>query len=273
MILEKQTDRKAKALRAKPNPYFTNESVESILSNPNRLAELKEMMDDGQIVVVKNFALAEEIRRLKTYLSNVANSTFPEFVPIAQGAKNNFRINLDDERAQVRAWFYVWSFYAWNQDVYRLYQRYAPIYHLRNLIAGLPATTFLSRTVEIGCAARLSVQFYPSGNGYFSEHVDPYDQHQLVVPIMSMSKIGEDFKSGGNYVVGESGQRIYSEEFMDPGDILLFNAQCPHGVATIDSGDEVDPLAGRGRWMMLFAVNKVAGNNAIANAQATGITS
>lgn len=230
---------------------------------------LKEQIDSGCLVVVKNFMPANEILRLKKYLSSIMMSTMPEFVPIRKGAKNNFRINLDDERAQVKAWFYVWSFFTWNQDLFNLYKTYAPIYHLRNILAGLPEQTFLSRSEEMGCAARLSVQFYPSGKGYFTEHVDPYDKHQLVVPIMAMSKAGEDFSTGGNFVQTTNGQRLITEQFLDPGDILLFNALCPHGVATVDEEVEYDPLSTKGRWMMLFAVNKTANNTSIANAQAT----
>ncbi len=233
------------------------------------MSSLKEQMDDGYLVVVKNFVPQEEIARLKKYLNSIMNSTMPEFVPIRRGAKNNFRINLNDERAQVKAWFYVWSFFTWNQDLFDLYKKYAPIYHLRNSLAGLPAQTFLGRTEEMGCAARLSVQFYPSGKGYFTEHVDPYDKHQLVVPIMAMSKAGEDFTTGGNFVQTTDGQRLITEQFLEPGDILLFNALCPHGVATVDEGAEYDPLSSKGRWMMLFAVNKTADNTTVANAQAT----
>jgi hypothetical protein len=221
---------------------------------------LKEQIDSGCLVVVKNFMPANEILRLKKYLSSIMMSTMPEFVPILKGAKNNFRINLDDERAQVKAWFYVWSFFTWNQDLFNLYKTYAPIYHLRNILAGLPEQTFLSRSEEMGCAARLSVQFYPSGKGYFTEHVDPYDKHQLVVPIMAMSKTGEDFSTGGNFVQTTNGQRLITEQFLD---------LCPHGVATVDEEVEYDPLSTKGRWMMLFAVNKTANNTLIANAQAT----
>ena len=86
---------------------------------------------------------------------------------------------------------------------------------------------------------------------------------------MPMSKIGGDFKEGGNFVARRNGEKIYTENLTEPGDILLFNSRCTHGVSPIDPAEAFDPLSPKGRWMMLFAVNKIAGNNSIANASAT----
>src|SRR6185312_6501703 len=105
-----------------------------------------------------------------------------------------------------------------------------------------------------------------AGRGYFTAHTDPYDVHQIAVPIMAMSKSGRDFKTGGNFVARLNGEKIYTEEMTEPGDIVLVNARCTHGVGKIDPEASFDPLSDAGRWMMLFAVNKVAGNTAIANA-------
>lgn len=245
---------------------FIAEPLEQYISDENNVAALRELMVAGQIVVFRRFASPDELSSLRAYLHRIQLASIPNFVPISHGAANNYRINFDDERAQVRAWFHVWSFFTWNQDLFNLYERYRSVYHLRNLVCGLPPATFLQREPELGCAARLSVQFYPSGKGYFSAHTDPYDVHQLVVPIMSMSKRGADFETGGNYLVRLNGERIYTEDMTEPGDILLFNARCTHGVETIDAGQNTDPMSAKGRWIMLFAVNKVAGNTAIGDA-------
>ena len=53
-----------------------------------------------------------------------------------------------------------------------------------------------------------------------------------------------------------------------PGDVVYFNAACPHGVAPIDPDAPMRWTSFAGRWMLLFAVNRLAGNSAIANAVA-----
>ena len=45
---------------------------------------------------------------------------------------------------------------------------------------------------------RLQIVNYPKGGGELRDHVDPR-QNQRVVSGLIMSKIGEDFKSGGFY--------------------------------------------------------------------------
>lgn len=132
---------------------------------------------------------------------------------------------------------------------------------------GLPQETFLGFEEELGCVARLSVQFYPSGRGHFCQHEDPFDVHQHVVPIMTMSKKGTDFSTGGSYVKIGVNEKLYVDEISEPGDIVLFDARCPHGVDMIDPERSFDPFSSEGRWMMLFAVNKTASNMAIADAK------
>jgi hypothetical protein len=242
------------------------DSVESFLTDDRRLAGLRESIASGNIVVLKSFASREEIDRLNRYLLGVMQTSMEGYVPRREGAPNHFRLSFDDERAVVRAWFASWSFFPWNQDLFSLYERYAPVYQLRNVLTGLPPRTFLGRKPEMGCCARLAVQFYPRGKGYMAAHMDPYDKHQVVVPIMPMSKRGLDFQTGGSFVARRNGERVSTEDFVDPGDILLFHSQCVHGVETVDAGHALDPLSGAGRWMFLFAVNKLAGNTQIADA-------
>lgn len=268
LVVEPNVNTNKKILLVDPEPIILHDELVDFINDQNKMLWLKENLDGGKLVIFKKYVDIDKIKQLKTYLTNIMRSSLPEFVPIAQGARNNFRINMEDERAQVKAFFYVWSFYTWNQDLFSLYNTFSPIYNLRNILSNLPSNTFLSRNTEIGCAARLSVQFYPSGKGYFTEHIDPYDKHQLVVPIMSMSKYGSCFKKGGNYVITSSGEKLLTEEITEPGDIILFNSLCRHGVAPIDPDAQFDPMSDVGRWMMLFAVNKIAGNTDIADAYA-----
>jgi len=243
------------------------EGVENYVSDTHRLAGLREALVAGDVVVLKSFATQQEIRQLVSYLHGVMQVSMEEYVPRREGARNHFRISFDDERAVVRAWFASWSFFPWNQDLFLLYHRYAAVYHLRNLLSGLPPSTFLGRRAEMGCCARLAAQFYPRGKGYMAAHVDPYDKHQVVVPIMPMSRRGADFQTGGSFVGRSNGQRISIEDFAEPGDIVLFHSRCVHGVETIDPEAEYDPLSAAGRWILLFGVNKLSANTEITDAR------
>ena len=60
--------------------------------------------------------------------------------------------------------------------------------------------------------------------------------------------------------------RIYLDEISEPGDVVYFNAILPHGVERIDPDEKVDWLSFEGRWMLLFATNKLFDNAAIRDA-------
>jgi hypothetical protein len=74
-----------------------------------------------------------------------------------------------------------------------------------------------------------------------------------------------DFEDGGSYVINNMNKKIYLEEFADIGDIVLYDATIPHGVDLIDPKSKNHWLNFKGRWMMLFATNKLSNSDHIKN--------
>lgn len=175
-------------------------------------------------------------------------------------------MNRSDPRAYVPGCFHQFVFFPWNQDPFDLFALCAPVYHLKNRLSGLPADKFLQITPQDGCTARLAFQVYPRGGGFLARHADPVDHHQLTVPIMQMTRKGADFQSGGLFVQMADGCDLVIDDITEPGDVVYFNAACPHGVAPIDPDAPMRWTTFAGRWMLLFAVNRLAGNTAIGNA-------
>ena len=87
-------------------------------------------------------------------------------------------------------------------------------------------------------------------------HADPVGPHQLVVPVLCVSKKGKDFKTGGGYAVDANNKVIDTDAMMDIGDVLFFNAEVIHGVAPIDPEEKMDWLTYRGRWSMIASTLK-----------------
>jgi hypothetical protein len=63
-----------------------------------------------------------------------------------------------------------------------------------------------------------------------------------------------------------SGEVIWIEKYARPGDVVLFSPRLVHGVAPIDPKIALDWTAFEGRWMSIFAVNKLATNTRVAEA-------
>ena len=65
-----------------------------------------------------------------------------------------------------------------------------------------------------------------------------------------MSKRGEDYKTGGAYILNENKEKINIEDSMDIGDIYLVYPTVFHGVEIIDKDKNVDWDSFDGRWFM-----------------------
>lgn len=103
-----------------------------------------------------------------------------------------------------------------------------------------------------------------------NQHSDPVGEHQLTVPTIQMSKKGVDYEGGGLFLIGEDGEPIQVDDYLDVGDGVFFNAEVAHGVEPIDPGTTPDWLAYEGRWMCLVAVVRAAANRTAPAARQVG---
>lgn len=236
-----------------------------VLKSPAKMESFRRRIGEGDVFIAKNVLPREKLLKVREYLERVGRSSLPNYAKIEEGCPNFHRLNDWDERAYVKGCFRQFSFFPWNQDVFRLFEMSKDVFRMRNLLSGLSSDQFLGRKPEDGCTARLSFQFYPGGGGGLNRHVDPYDFHQYVVPIVILSKKGVDYRQGGAYVIDAKENRIDLDEQADIGDVVYFSSLMPHGVDPVDPGLAFDWDAFQGRWIMLVAVNRLAGNAAIAD--------
>ncbi len=238
--------------------------TDSILEDMTLIHSLRNNIIDGDVVIMKNVLKPSLIKDVKNYLMNLGRNSMPNYQPLTEGVMNHHRVNIWDDRSYVKGCFHQFSFFPWNQDVFNFFDITRNIFFLKNLINNQPKDRFIKP--ENGCAVRLSFQFYPRGTGGMNKHCDPVDHHQLTVPTLVMSQRGVDYETGGVYVENKNGVLVFIEDECDIGDVILFNAQIPHGVKMIDEHKEIDWLSFEGRWMMIFATNKLSTNQAVANA-------
>ncbi len=236
------------------------------LPTSETIREMRCNLQGGDVYIAKKIVPEDQIRKIKSYLSQIGRSSLPNYEKIEAGCPNSHRLNTHDPRAYVQGCFHQFVFYPWNQDVFAFFDLFQQIFHTKNLLNEIPKEKFLGTQPEEGCTSRLAFQFYPKGKGRLNKHRDPVDFHQLVVPLLLLSKKGEDFSTGGGYLERERGEKIWLEEVGEPGDVVYANAQIPHGVEPIDPGSSADWLDFQGRWIAIFAVNKLHGNAKVGNA-------
>ncbi len=236
------------------------------LNDDKFIATMRENILQGDIYIIKNFIEKKILQKIRNYLINIGSSSLPNYYPLLEGCPNFHRLNHADERAYVKGTFYQFSFLPWNQDMFGLFDLFKEICYLKNRLGEIESRDrFLSATPDDDCVMRIVCQNYPAGGGSLNPHSDPIDYHQITVPILTMSKKGEDFRQGGAYVVRPNKEKVILDDIVEWGDVTYTNAQVIHGVEPIDPDEELDWLSFRGRWMFLFVINKLSAHDTISN--------
>lgn len=91
---------------------------------------------------------------------------------------------------------------------------------------------------------------YPSGGGFFDEHVHSIEP-QPVGLIVGLSEKGRDFEEGGTCFRVNGAEHCFQENHA-MGDIILFRYDIPHWVTLIDDGAQLDWTRQAGRWTMVL---------------------
>ena len=237
----------------------------ALLADAKAVEEVSAQLRQGDVFIGKRVMEPALVDQIKDYLVGIGRYSLPNYEPIRESCPNFHRVNYWDERSYVKGCFHQFAFFPWNQDIFNLFHLTRDVYYMKNLISQNRKDRFLGRTPDEGCVSRLSFQFYPQGIGGMNKHQDPVDFHQQTAPALVMSKRGMDYATGGVYVEKADGTKIYPEDDAEIGDVVYINPQTPHGVERIDDGAPPDWVSFRGRWTMLFAINKVGASQAVAD--------
>jgi hypothetical protein len=101
---------------------------------------------------------------------------------------------------------------------------------------------------------RLQIVNYPHGGGELRDHEDPR-KNQRIVSGLIMSKIGEDFQTGGFYFRDKEGKKLNIENQLEVGDSVMFYGSIIHGVQPVDKNKIIDWSSYNGRWFVGMFVN------------------
>ena len=124
---------------------------------------------------------------------------------------------------------------------------FAAMGDLQNAVAGTQAGF---EPDSAGRFFRPQVIQYPSGGGFFDEHVHPLEP-QRVGLILGLSEKGLDFKDGGTCFRVEGAECSFEDNHA-MGDIILFRYDLPHWITLIDHNEPLDWTRQAGRWTMVL---------------------
>ena len=81
---------------------------------------------------------------------------------------------------------------------------------------------------------------YPVGGGFMNKHTDGVHYHGIMNVLLSLSKRGVDFETGGVYYYDKNGNYIDAEGILDIGDMYCHDTQTIHGVHAVDAHKSID---------------------------------
>lgn len=216
-------------------------------------------MYSGEAFIIRNAAkknLKETILKLAKHYDKKHK---PSFHKMIDGTPNFHRI-YDTEITKKYSLYAIkhsYFFYNWNiktklekklkEGVYR-HWRYI------KFLAGNGMYQFEKNIPSDGQIDRLQIVNYPKGGGELRDHVDPR-KNQRVVSGLIMSKIGEDFNSGGFYFRDKQNKKVNIEKQLEIGDSVIFYGSVIHGVDVVDRHAKLNWKSYDSRWFIGMFVN------------------
>lgn len=205
-------------------------------------------------------ASSEKLKKIILDLANYyKKKKKPSFHKMLDGTPNFHRI-IDKKITKKYSLYAIkhsFFFYNWNikSKLEKLFKN--SVYkHWRyvKLIAGNKKNSFEKNIPSQNQIDRLQIVRYPSGGGELRDHVDPR-KNQRIVSGLIMSKIGEDFQTGGFYFKNAKKRVINIENKLDIGDSVMFYGSIVHGVEKVDPSKKLNWKSNAGRWFIGMFVN------------------
>jgi hypothetical protein len=219
---------------------------------------IKEAVLEGNVVHIRRFFPADLMAAAREHCRNWALSDHAENLDVAPACRDFHRIDdsLENLKIRIGRRLHRFFFMPWNRPPSKAVQEMGfGAFRLRNAMMGFPEDAFRGdpRQEAFG---HLAIMHYPRGGGYLSPHADPIEPALAEVGV-AMSRLGEDFRSGGFWIMDPLGNRVEMAPRVEPGDVFLFRQDFLHGVAPIDDdAGELDWSDFSGRWAMHVPVRQ-----------------
>ena len=201
--------------------------------------------------VVKQFFPQEGILRFRRFLESFSNRSAPSWHPCLDGCPDYHRIHDEYPQAYVKSKMHGYYFHRWNENR-SVFDPFKEIFEIKNRLAGADKEAHYEAIPSQGVISRVVSHQYPRGGGYQAEHVDPASPFALIQTILQASRIGEDFRSGGLFFRrSKEEEPIWVDRHTQMGDLIVLSPDVQHGVAPIDSEENLDWSRTDGRWIIL----------------------
>lgn len=224
-----------------------NDFYNLIYENTDRFFEI---IDKPDVIVVKSMYSHSFIKSFRNITFEWGISSDPEWIPLYNSCVDYHRLHDNYPNAYVKQKFHGFYHHGWLKKNQILFNKFKPIFNLKNFLGGFPENKFIYNKPSDGIIARILVHHYPIGGGYQAEHVDPVGNHALVQTLVIASEYGHDFESGGVYL-NDGKKKLFIDQYTEIGDMIVMSPKYKHGVAEIDKNKDYLWNENSGRWIIM----------------------
>jgi len=235
------------------------EVLKITISDFNSLSvnELKNLIKSEKIIVVSMYFSNELIKILEDGMKRLKKIP-PTWMPLDDNCIDYHRINNEYPGSFVRAKTHSFMFHFYNNMNQELLNKTKFLWYKKLSWRGVSpsdADRYLAALPSDGYVPRVVSHLYPSGGGYLSRHSDPVNEKNILQTLVVGSKRGKDFKTGGLRIYPNSSEKsICIDDYIETGDLLMFDQSHDHEVSPVDEGATLDwnSLSGRLSHIFLF---------------------
>lgn len=248
--------------------------IENNHSEAALIEKIKKKLKFYSFCLVKNFNSDKSQKRL----SKIVRSRYHYKNDIRVSGKRKIgsddyqRVDLGDSYKNIR-FMRVISFAEWNKKNREFFDLVNPIISLRNKLSRIEKIGMYYPKVDkiklrkekknyFLCDFVRMIQ-YPKGGGFLIRHNDYDEQYgKDVFAALLPLTIKKNKKNSGKSATYEKGglyfmyknKKIMIDDYVNNGDLILFNSKVDHGVNTIDPHKKVDLVKLSGRLTLNFSV-------------------
>jgi hypothetical protein len=214
----------------------------------NYLVQAKNSLKEHGFCIIKNFFPYEPLTKiLKNFRESFsAENDIRRTGPYKYKMPNFQRLDLGDF-SQVNARFSrMWTCFSWNSGG-EFEEPVKRMIAFRNELFSLGHSEYIYDLEGTLLCDLPKILHYPCGGGFMNRHHDIRDIPSVSNVLLSLSKRGENFESGGVYYIDKNGQFLDLEDILDIGDLYMHALETYHGVKAIDVEKNVDLTTMQGR--------------------------
>lgn len=239
------------------------------IKNLNKLNQkkiIKTIEDKGFIIIrgiferkyIRNKLIKLKKRKIidsNPSLSGDVNQIKKNFHKLCVGAAS--KITLKDNAKIYRLHRIIYN-PIWCADIYGLKNIFIKFCKVRNFLLGLKSNFCITKKFEKNLWSATRILQYPSGGGHMSPHSDFIIKkinnknkiNKFYQLILNLTEYQKDFSSGGAYIKFNN-KKIFLEDKLQSGDILIYHGNSVHGVEEVDPHKKLDLIKFNGRIVLM----------------------